>query len=381
MATSHGMGQYRYTGATGNTCLVNKSSSLTAVEIQNIYRDFGLQLPNTTNNTGDKITNFIPNSEYYLRVQIPKDKNYTLELTMKLVNYDSIANGSVGYNYQYLGEITISPETAINTVVGVAYYINSEGKGTTCIVDKDTVANVTESDKNGYYTPVFYDPQKGEITVDQIYILNHSDVTYANASVFYIGVEYENSTGNKVAGLKQIKQLSYATLNSVFESESSNAYVTIDLMFKVGIEATNLNCVWFEITRDSADNNIVNSINNEQVAGRYVNPDNVGYALYLVNNIIPNFENSSSFSSLSKMTINGNPGLMMIVNGEEMRIGPSGQFSFDAIPITSIGVASGSYSGYYFNAGSTQTTNLSAEQINNSFVIDYEYIKDTSTNS
>jgi hypothetical protein len=152
-------------------------------------------------------------------------------------------------------------------------------------------------------------------------------------------------------------------------------------MFKVGIEATNLNCVWFEITRDSADNNIVNSINNEQVAGRYVNPDNVGYALYLVNNIIPNFENSSSFSSLSKMTINGNPGLMMIVNGEEMRIGPSGQFSFDAIPITSIGVASGSYSGYYFNAGSTQTTNLSAEQINNSFVIDYEYIKDTSTNS
>ena len=79
----------------------------------------------------------------------------------------------------------------------------------------------------------------------------------------------------------------------------------------------------------------------ETVYGRYVDLNEFDYTLYqltnLVNEINPN-------GTLERVGIWSHPGLLMAINGEEIRVGKSGLWEIDGIlPIESIGIVAVDY--------------------------------------
>ena len=103
--------------------------------------------------------------------------------------------------------------------------------------------------------------------------------------------------------------------------------------------------------RTAEDYNIQGVVDGSNVYGRYIPLDQFDYSLYtltnLVNDIRPN-------GQLDRVGIWSHPGLLMSVNGEEIRVGKSGLWEVDGIlPIKSLGIV--------------------AKDYNDNFSIDYTY--------
>ena len=108
-----------------------------------------------------------------------------------------------------------------------------------------------------------------------------------------------------------------------------------------------------EIERTGIDGKILNTKGDYKIAGRLLNADGASDQLdlriYKVNKILP-----AAGQRIKKIGVQGRPGLTMAINGQEVKIGPSGIFEFDGIDITSFGVF--------------------AEGPEDKFVVDYQYI-------
>ena len=104
----------------------------------------------------------------------------------------------------------------------------------------------------------------------------------------------------------------------------------------------NFSEITIEMVRTAEDYNIQGvDQNNETIYGRYIPLDTFEYTLYsltnLVNDINPN-------GTLDRIGVWSHPGLLMAVNGEEIRVGKSGLWEIDGIlPIKSLGIVAVDY--------------------------------------
>jgi hypothetical protein len=342
MATDivYSMGQYRYAGSGCMTRISDIGISTPDLSSSNYsYRDLLCTL-NGENET------FQANTDYFFRISIPRDKNYAMTLDVKLVNSTYYTSGKYvvegSSNYQLLGSITIPAETQDSeiNIIRVAYYENSEGKG--------VLSEVLVYDEN--VTPV----------KDQLYVQ-----TTAAGNVYYLG-QPDNTDNPYLVWTK----VSYTTLSTIFSSSTSaEKYATLEYVFRPGTEYDSgypMNAIWLNIERSAIDYSISQEIvdGNSKVIipGRYISPDQItSVECYKLANLIDSFNITTSSDDItpviSKIGVWGNPGLKMAINGESMRIGPSGLFSFDALDITSIGIVAAN------------------NDYNDMFTIDYEYEK------
>ena len=104
------------------------------------------------------------------------------------------------------------------------------------------------------------------------------------------------------------------------------------------------------MTRQSEDYNIQRTTSSGIEYGRKVDITKMSYSLMQITNLVTSM---NSNSTLDRIGVWGHSGLMMAVNGEEIKIGPSGFYELSEVPVSSLGVV--------------------AKDYNDSFTIDYEF--------
>jgi hypothetical protein len=118
-----------------------------------------------------------------------------------------------------------------------------------------------------------------------------------------------------------------------FNVKSGNDYTTFELIFTPN---SAYNEIIFELRRLALDFNLVNDNGKN---GRIMDIEILDF--YIVNNIITDYLQShfSDLKQLKKIGIQGPPGLLFALNGEEIRIGKSGVYELchDSISISYLG--------------------------------------------
>ena len=113
--------------------------------------------------------------------------------------------------------------------------------------------------------------------------------------------------------------------------------------------------IWFfvQLMINAEDYNIQNVGAGGIEYGRKLDINKVKTTIYQVSNLVPQMNPNGK---LDKIGVWGHSGLLMVINGEEIRIGPSGYYELDSLPVSTFGVVAptGDYS--------------------NMFTVDYQYI-------
>ena len=308
------IGQYRYTGG-GCTSAVSanlgyQNTSISAAGTSTLFKDV-LISP-----TGAGTT-FVKGADYYLSVAIPQDMNYDITLNLKLIKNES----GIDTVYQFLKSFTINRGGSGENLYNVVLYETSTGDVQPMI-------------------PLEYVAGKQNIK-DAIYFQPATTVT--GQDKYYLG------TG----GTKYIETTNYnnVTILASWRQETGTNKGILELTFRPVEDG--FSGILLEMYRTPEDYNIqrVNE-SGEMEYGRVIDINNVEYSLLRINNLV---DQMNMGGTLSRIGVWGHPGLIMTINGEEIKVGPSSYYELDVLPIVSLGIVAGT------------------NDFNNNFTIDYAY--------
>lgn len=300
MPSGYSIGQLRFRGE--GTCV-------SAVPSSKSYKSISMTGSSNTDDTSFRDIRITTNSpmvrdtDYYLYVKIPQDMNYNLTFNIKLTKRE--AQGGTE-EYQFLKNITIPRGGSATNVYTVVLYETSSG-AIKAMIPKTYVA--------------------GQANVkDDIYF-------DANTEKYYLG------NGNMTyTGTANYNDLS---MTASWVHQAGDYYGYAEIVFRPVED--NFSEITIEMVRTAEDYNIQGTdTSGEIIYGRYIPLDDFDYTLYtmtnLVNEINPN-------GTLSRIGVWSHPGLLMAVNGEEIRVPNSGYYELDNIlPIESLGIVAVDYS-------------------------------------
>ena len=271
---------------------------------------------------------FDRNTDYYVKLDLPQSINYDYTFTIKLCKSDSSGtSGNVSTDteyYQYLKTFTVPKGAATSTAHRVALYamnLDAEASSVKAMCPIE-VSNMPTT--NIIPGSLYYD------TINNIYYL----------------------------GISTTECRPTTKINSTFLTESwkqdmvKGAYKSIEMVFRPVVDG--MNYIKIQMTRTTQDSLITSIItqpsndgtsghdvnNGKQITsqGRAIQLEDVGYKLYELNNLVP-----SDLSSLSRIGVWSHSGLLMAVNGEEIRVGASGYYELAVLPVTSLGIVAQGY--------------------------------------
>ena len=293
------IGQYRFRGT--GTCVTEVASSKS-------YKPISMTGSTGTDNTSfqdvriNTTSPLIRDTDYYLYVKIPQDMNYNLTFNIKLIKQEISSSET---EYQYLKSITIPRGGSGTNVYNVALYQTADGNVRAMIPEPYVVG--AQNVRNYLYL----DSNTGA------YYLGNGNTTYTktqNYNDLMVAASWVRQTGEN-----------YGYAEIVFRPVEDNFSQII-----------------LEMVRTAEDYNIQSEDSSgTTLYGRYVPLENFDYKLYaltnLVNEINPN-------GSLSRIGVWGHSGLLMAINGEEIRVGASNYYELDNIlPVTSLGIVADGY--------------------------------------
>lgn len=292
------IGQYRFRGVGTCTQAVESSKNykniaMTGEDVESAsFRDVVI----TTTSA------MMRNTDYYLYVKIPQDMNYNLTFNIKLIKQE-LAGAET--QYQFLKNITIPRGGSGTNVYNVALYQTASGE-VRAMIPEPYVAGA-QNVQNYLYR----DSNTGN------YYLGNGNTTYTptqNYNDLMVTASWIRQTG---------ENFGYAEI--VFRPVEDNFSQII-----------------LEMVRTAEDYNIQSEdASGTTLYGRFVPLESLDYKLYaltnLVNDINPN-------GSLSRIGVWGHSGLLMAINGEEIRVGASNYYELDNIlPVTSLGIVADGY--------------------------------------
>lgn len=312
MATTN-IGQYRYAGASSNC--------ITTMSFKKAYVSSNIDITGLDEkNTGFKDVAIIPDEQfskgqdYYLKVKIPQDMNYAMEFTIKLMKNNDTDQGS----YQYIKTVNVNAGGDGSNVYNVALYEKSNGSIDAMI-------------------PLKY--EYGKTTIKDALYYREQNKKY------YLG-----TGGNTYI---QTDKRNIVAMAASWKTDVGERYGLFEMIFRP-IEKGFVSIV-LSMTRQSEDYNIQHTTQNGTEYGRILDIDKTVCELYKVNNLV---NSMNSNANLDRIGVWGHSGLMMAINGEEIKIGPSGFYELSEVPVSSLGVV--------------------ARDFNDSFTVDYEFSnKDT----
>lgn len=300
MPSGYSIGQLRFRGE--GTCVSTVPSSKS-------YKSISMTGSSNTDDTSFRDIRITTNSpmvrdtDYYLYVKIPQDMNYNLTFNIKLTKRE--AQGGTE-EYQFLKNITIPRGGSATNVYTVVLYETSSG-AVKAMIPKTYVA--------------------GQMNVkDDIYL-------DANTEKYYLG--NGNTTYTETANYNDL------SMTASWVHQAGDYYGYAEIVFRPVED--NFSEITIEMVRTAEDYNIQGTdTSGEIIYGRYIPLDDFDYTLYtmtnLVNEINPN-------GTLSRIGVWSHPGLLMAVNGEEIRVPNSGYYELDNIlPIESLGIVAVDYS-------------------------------------
>lgn len=236
---------------------------------------------------------FIKDHDYYFSISIPQDMNYDMEFDLKLIKSED----NVNTVYQYLKKISIGRGGTGENVYTVVLYEKSDG---------DVAAMLPLTYQYGSRNTkdaIYYNSSNGQ------YFLGNGDTTYTRT--------YNFNDIAMVASWREETGINRGTFELIFRPVEDN-----------------FTGILLQMTRTPEDMNIQHA---DGSFGRQVDLDNIIFTLYELTNQVNNINRDGV---LSRIGIWSHPGLLMAINGEEIRVGPSGYYelSSDLIDIESIGI-------------------------------------------
>lgn len=295
------IGQIRYTGS---GCI--SKLGLTA-DYQNVTIGSGTDSTSTSfQDIVIKPNNaFIKNKDYYFKIAIPQDMNYEMKFNLKLIKLDNANNIS----YQFLKTISIPRGGSGENVYQVILY-EYTANGTTyteAMVPLPYVANATNIIPNKIY-------------------YRSSDKTY------WLGVS--------ATKYKQTDKITEVSVVASWKNEQSENYGVFELTFRPVEDS--FTGILLEMHRTAEDYSIQRLGPSGGIEyGRKVDIDKIrqnnyqNVQLYEFINLVDSINKGGI---LNRIGVWSHPGLVMVINGEEIRIGPSGYYEQDVLPVSSIGI-------------------------------------------
>ena len=235
---------------------------------------------------------FVKDHDYYFSISIPQDMNYDMEFDLKLIKSED----NVNTVYQYLKKISIGRGGTGENVYTVVLYEKSDGEVAAML--PLTYQYGSQNIKDAIY----YNASNGQ------YFLGNGDTTYTRT--------YNFNDIAMVASWKEETGVNRGTFELIFRPVEDN-----------------FTGILLQMTRTPEDMNIQHP---DGSFGRQVDLDNVIFTLYELTNQVNNINRDGI---LSRIGIWSHPGLLMAINGEEIRVGPSGYYELDnVIDIESVGI-------------------------------------------
>lgn len=311
------IGQYRYTG---RNCVTNTpyrvdyetvSATASGTESESSFKDVVI-IPNN---------GFTKGADYYLYLAIPQDMNYNLEFNIKLIKKENNAN----LVYQFLRNVSVNRGGTGENVYTVALYEKEDGS-VAAMVPLDYEAGTVSIKDALYHDPT--DSNKDGYT----YYLGTGTTTYTPT--------------NKVNSLSVI---------AAWRQDIGTNYGVFEIVFRPVEDG--FTGLLLEMVRTPEDYDIQRTTSAGTIEyGRIVDIEKLKITLYKLNNLV---QYMNKDSELSRIGVWSHSGLIMAINGEDIRIGPSGYYEEDVVPITSLGIVAPN-NDYY-----------------NNFTVDYTYFVDT----
>lgn len=301
---ANSIGQIRYAG----------SGYITDVPVQSKYQSVTIGAENVATDFQDVVITldgdqaFQVNRDYYLKIAIPQSLNYNMSFHVKLIKNTS---DNITQVYQYLKNVNVPKggSEQDKNVANVALYKKS---------GKDP-RNVAAMIPNAY---------KPNITTvkDEIY---YNPVADNEGYKFYLGTGTYN-------GYNRTTDVNMVTVAMSWITGITDSYGTFEMVFRPVDEG--FNGILIEMEREPIDYNIQNTMPDGTVQfGRRIDLDKMQVTLYGLNNLVNNIFNEAGHI-LDRIGVWSHPGLMMAINGEEIKVGPSGFYECDVVPITSLAI-------------------------------------------
>lgn len=285
------MGQYRFAGTASCTSRVSATKA---------YRDTSYDSDISEGASFKDIeiradTALLRDRDYFVYLKIPQDVNYDLTFNIKLMK----ESPGQTEQYQFLRQVTINKGGTIANVHRVALYETLDEE-IRAMIPHNYIPGV-----EGIYNDIYYDELNNE---------------------FYLcsgGTSYQ-------------KTYNYNDLlmAASWEREQGDLFAYAEIGFRPVEEG--FSKIVIEMVRTAEDYNIQNNETGEVEYGRIVPIESFDFALYSVANLVETIRPDGG--TLMRIGVSGHTGLMLMINGEEVRIGPSRAYELDVLDIVSLGV-------------------------------------------
>lgn len=229
---------------------------------------------------------FIQDHDYYLKLQIPQDLNYALNFDIQLIKQE----GSADSTYQHLKTVSITRGGTGENAYNVVLYEDTTGQV------KAMIANEYVAGRAGTKDQIYYQASTGN------YYICNGGTSYTRWG------KYNSIVA--VASWREETTVNYGLFEMVF--------TPIDSGFTH---------IYVKMIRTAEDYNIQRVLDNGATEfGRKVDISLVKATIYSLNNLV---EQITTTGALNRIGVWGHPGLMMAVNGEEIRVTRSGHYELD----------------------------------------------------
>ena len=310
------IGQLRY-NSTGNYC-TNVTLTPSYVYTSAGYQDVIL--------TGSGNFKFQTDTDYYIKAVIPRDTNYDNKFSIKLTttSLNSSNQTVISDKYQFIKTVDIGAgaDTSENNYSFVIVYQledSNDAKVFCAIPEKYTTDNEMEEG-------IVY-----QVSANEFYIKNN---------------------GQK----QRILRFNTNYISHSWMHATSASFATIEMIFRPQQEG--FTALAFELVRTSTDLILQEQDDSGNIIiGRRVpikGSSAMSQTAYSLKNLVPTAAGSDE-QSLTKIGLWGHSGLMFAVNGEELRIGPSGYYELSQLDTESLSIVAPN------------------GDFNNAFTLDFEY--------
>lgn len=252
-------------------------------------------------------TTFSKNKDYYFKIAVPQDMNYDMSFNLKLIKYENNTN----MVYQFLKNITIPRGgSGANVYRVVLYEYTSNGQ------------TYTEA-----MIPLKYEASSTNIQVNKLYY-KEDDKTYW--------------LGKSSTRYEQTDKVNEVSITASWKDEQSDRFGVFEITFRP-IEDL-FAAILLEMIRTAEDYSIQRLENGKIEFGRKVDINKLkqgsNVELFEIINLVDSINKDRS---LSQIGVWSHPGLVMTINGEEIKVGPSGFYQLDVLPVYSLGIVARDY--------------------------------------
>lgn len=303
----YSIGQYRYRGTgcatkiTGTSvAYVNTQNDSDAADDSDTatFKDICINTPTLSENT-----------DYYLKLKVPQDLNYAYTFQVRLTRQNA-NTAEERESYQYLRGMSVAKPAVSGTAKNVY---------TVALYDTEINGRIAAM------VPIDYKPNHGISTTNGLLYRDSSQ------GIYYLGK----------GGTSAVRTDKYNDISMVANwiSAPSDYYGILEIVFRP--VAAGFNQILLQMNRTAEDYNIQRRVDPNDLSkieyGRVIDKNKFSYSLYSLNDLVRRLS-SADKPSLARIGVWGRPGLFMAVNGEEIRIGASGFYEMDVLPITSFGI-------------------------------------------